>query len=176
MTKRSDPVEWGKALKLARWRLHHVHQVPAQEIDDFLSDAVVLAFEQSVVDHPGLANWLSLVAFRRFIDHRRRLSTRKTQQFPASDFGESVPVEIDTPSKALQPDQIAERKERIDFDREKVRELLGSVTPKQEDALQLLVRLPQRQFISVAIGKTKQAAWQRVLAARAVWAGLYEDP
>lgn len=176
MTKRSEPVAWDKALILARWRLHHVHQVPSQEIDDFLSDAVVLAFEQSIEDSHGLANWLALVAFRRFIDHRRKLSTRKTRQFPVSDFGESVPVEIDTPSEDLQPDQIAERKERTNFDREKVRELLGSVTPKQEDALQLLVRLPQRQFISVAIGRSKQAAWQRVLSARAVWAELYGDP
>jgi len=163
-------------LSLARWRLHHVHHLPSQDIDDFLNDAVVLAFEQSIEDSPGLPNWLALVAFRRFVDHRRKMSTRKTRQFPVSNVGESVPVELDAPCKALQPDQIAERKERIDLDRKKVRELLGSVTPKQEDALQLLVRLPQRQFISVAIGRTKQAAWQRVLSVRAVWAGLYTDP
>jgi len=150
-----------------------VHRMPEDLIDDFLHDAVVLALEHDSIDHGRIANWLSIVAYRRFLTDRYRLSTRKTRQFPVVQGKDGSEVQIDFGSTGVDPSLRTETEDNLESLEREVEVLLSRLTPLQREALHLIGRTGSVRYASRVIGVSNQALYERLKKAKGTL-GAYE--
>ena len=151
------------SIRIARWRCAIVHRIPSDLIDDFLHDAIVIILQRESFDNPKkIPNWLSRVAYCRFLDDKYRLSTRKTRQFPATHDGQGNEREIDMPDHGPDPSDVSIRQEEIEKAAREVADLTRLLTPMEEQAFHLLGRVGSGAKIGRSLGRTTQAISMRL--------------
>ena len=82
-------MDWGltdESLRIAKWRCRVKFGIPADLVDDYLHSAIVdylVQGEHSRMDDEfSVPNWISRVAYYKYMDEKNRLSTRKTTAMP----------------------------------------------------------------------------------------------
>ena len=162
-------------LQIARWRCAHVHRIPAEVLDDFLHDAIVLALERpdGEIQPAGMANWLALVAYRRFLTDKYRLRTRKTKQWPQFVSKDEGVIDVDFKSPCPCPQQIAEEEESAEELTSKVMNLIEGLHPRHQTSLHLRARTNGWHQVANSEGLTRQAIALRLKKVREQ---VKEDP
>ena len=150
------------AVRIARWRCATVHRIPPDLIDDFLHDAIVIALESRLEDESRIANWLSLVAYRRFLTDKYRLSTRKTRQFPVLHDERGNEKEIDMPDHGPDPSGRSVREEEIEQATRELAAIARLLTPMEAEAFDLLGRVGTGSKVGRSLGRTSQAISMRL--------------
>lgn len=146
-------------LIVARWRCRHRFQIPHDQIDDVLQDAIVNFLEhdnplKKDPDQFAIGNWLALVAYRRHLDRRKTLATRRTRQWPA-DREEQKLLQLP------QPEQTTKCRSHI---QDRVEHLMSFATPKQRTTLELLLRCGSKARAARALGVSPQVVGGRIVS------------